>query len=121
MPGEPAPVKRTGEGRKPPALDRDTGQRRPPLLSPTEVRRLLCSIDKTTATGLHDLALLGVMIHCFVRAGGQRGQGPAWMPYPGGALSQRAADLGPLLSRGGDVANRFFHEWCSVSPCDCNS
>ena len=63
------PVERAGEGRKPLAPVGDVAEKRPKVLSPSEVRRLLCSIDTTSATGLHDLALLGVMIHCFVRAG----------------------------------------------------
>lgn len=64
-----SPVERAGEERKPPAAVGAVAGKRPTVLSPAEVRRLLCSIDTTTATGLHDLAMLAVMIYCFVRPG----------------------------------------------------
>ena len=46
-----------------------TAYKAAPPLSATEVVRLMVSIDTETITGLHDQALLGVMMHCLVRAG----------------------------------------------------
>ena len=39
------------------------------LLTEEDVRILLAGIDTATTAGLHDRAMLGVMLYCFVRPG----------------------------------------------------
>src|SRR5208282_5525843 len=40
-----------------------------PALDPTEARQLIDAIDATTVIGLHDRALIGLMVYSFARIG----------------------------------------------------
>lgn len=68
-PEERLPVALAGGGTKPLPRTGKPGSRPLRVLSAAEVRRLLCCIETDAEEGLRDLAMLGLMIYCFVRAG----------------------------------------------------
>ena len=48
---------------------RASGASKPDLLTANDVSALLSRIDTSTPDGLHDRAMIGVLLHCFVRPG----------------------------------------------------
>jgi len=56
-----------GEWTQPPR--RNAGASRPQLLTEEDVRVLLGRIETATTSGLHDRAMLGVVLYCIVRPG----------------------------------------------------